>query len=103
MIFKIKKNTKWAILGCIAGVIVMIIFGAISNYYLLLPLYSKFMPMKQIIALCSAVNPNIKGVWTYILYAVVPFNFIKGSIIAVVTLIVYKRLAVVISKIFNRT
>lgn len=102
LIYNFKKNTLFAVWGCIAGIIAMIIFGSISNYYLILPFYSKFMPMDQIFAMCAKVNPFIKNTWTYILYAIAPFNLIKASVIAVITLIVYKRLANIISMKFKK-
>ena len=66
IIYKLKRNVRFAILGCIAGVIIMIIAGSISNYYLILPFYSKIMPMKQIFEMCASVNPLITDVKTYI-------------------------------------
>jgi riboflavin transporter FmnP len=102
IIYKFSKISFKALLGCIAGIIAMIIFGAISNYYLILPFYSKIMPLKQIFSLCAAVNPLITNISTYILYAVTPFNLVKGCIISVVTLLVYRKLTVVISKQLKR-
>jgi riboflavin transporter FmnP len=98
IIYKFSKINLKAFSSCVAGIIVMIIFGAVSNYYLILPFYSKIMPLKQIFAMCASINPLIIDVKTYILFAVMPFNLVKGSIISIVTLLVYKKLTVVVSK-----
>jgi riboflavin transporter FmnP len=98
LIYKLGKIKSKAVLGCIAGVIVMIFMGALSNYYLLLPFYSTVMPLKQIFAMCATINPLIVDTKTYILYAVMPFNLLKGALVSIVTLLVYKRLTVVVSK-----
>lgn len=102
-IYKFSRNNFKAFISCVVAIIVMIIFGAVSNYYLILPFYEKFMPLKQIFAMCAAVNPLIIDTKTYIIYAVMPFNLLKGGIVAIVTLLIYKKLTVVVSKQLNKS
>ena len=95
-IYSIKKDKRHALVGMIVGIVVMGIVGAIANYYVLIPFYSKFMPIEAIIEWASTANKYIVDLKTYILYAVVPFNLVKGVIVSIVTLLVYKRVSKVI-------
>ena len=97
-IYKAGKNRRVAVIGGIAGIVVMTVVGAISNLYIILPFYTKIMPIDAILKMCAQVNPLITSVNSYVLYAVVPFNILKGAILTVVTLLVHKRLAAFIAK-----
>ena len=88
-----KKTFKMAILGLIFGVIMMTIFASMSNYFVIFPLYSKILPMDQIIELASKLNRFVVDYKSLILYAVVPFNILKGSIVSIVTLLIYKKVS----------
>lgn len=50
------------------GTLFMGIIGAITNYFILLPFYSKIMPLEQIIQMSAAANTAIKDVKTLVLY-----------------------------------
>jgi len=96
VIYKRKRTMKGAIIGLVTGTIFMAIVGALTNYYILLPLYSKVMgwDMNAFVEVGRAVNPAIKNFWGYILLAIVPFNIIKGIVASIVTVLVYKPIAV---------
>ena len=80
--FYIKNKTrKTALISLLGSIIVMVVAGLLANYFILIPLYSKFMPI---------------NVPYYLVYAVIPFNLIKGSIISLVTMLIYKRVSVLI-------
>ena len=91
-----KKTLKKAILGLALGVILMSIFGSLSNYFIIFPLYSKLMPLDQIIAMASKVNKYVVDYKSLMLFAVVPFNLLKGTVVSVITLLVYKKLSPVL-------
>ncbi|MFV0413065.1 MAG: ECF transporter S component [Oscillospiraceae bacterium] len=94
LVYKYHKNRKGALLASVASIATTTVVGAIANYYILLPFYAQtFMPMEAILEACQKVNPNITSISTYILYGVVPFNIIKGTVIALVTFAVYKKLS----------
>lgn len=91
-----KDHTrKGAIKGLIAGTVVMIAVGCIINAYVLLPVYAKVfgMPMEAIIGIGQKVNPKITSLSTFVMFGVAPFNLIKGILISVITLLIYKRLS----------
>ncbi|QXM05205.1 ECF transporter S component [Crassaminicella indica] len=87
------RTKKGAMAGIIVGVITMSVVGALANYYMLLPFYAKVMPLEQIISLSAAANDAIVDIKTLVLYGVVPFNLIKGIMVAILTGFLYKKLS----------
>ena len=49
------------------------------------------MPLDAIIGMGTAVNSAINSVSTLVLFAVVPFNLLKGLIVSIITYLLYKR------------
>ena len=101
IIYHAKKTRKMAIIGLIAGTAVMTIFGSFFNAVYMLPKFSQLfgMPMEVIIGMGTAVNGAINSVSTLVLFAVVPFNLLKGAIVSLLTLLLYKR----VEKVFFRS
>lgn len=88
-----KKTFINAIIGMIIGTLAMTVFAAFSNYFIVFPIYSKLMPLNEIISMGSAVNKFVYDYKTLILYAVVPFNILKGIIVSAITLLIYKNIS----------
>ena len=66
--------------------------GSLINYFVLLPVYSAAlpMPMEALIGLGTKINPAIDGLWTFVLFAVAPFNLLKGILVSLLTFFLYK-------------
>jgi len=96
LIYKRNKNKKNAWIGCIAGSIVMGIAAAFTNYFILLPLFEQFMPIDQLIASFGEFIPFIRTKLDVVLFNAFPFNLLKGLVISVFTILVYKRLSPVL-------
>lgn len=97
IIYKMHKTKKSAVVGMIVGTITFVITGSLLNAYLLLPAYSRmFMPMDVIIAEGTKVNKYIKDMSTFIIYAVAPFNLLKGAVVSIITAILYKYVSPII-------
>lgn len=93
IIYKRKASRTNAIVGLAVGTVVMAIVGGAFNAYVLIPLYSKaMMPMDAIISMGNQINPNITGLSTFIMFAVVPFNLVKGVVVSIMTVLLYKYL-----------
>lgn len=92
-IYRHKKSRVSAALGMAAGTVVMAVFGVALNALLLIPAYSKLMPLEAIISAGHAIVPAIRGVWTFAVYCVAPFNLLKGVIVGAVTFVLYLPLA----------
>ena len=93
IIYHAKKTRKMAIIGLITGTAVMTIFGSFFNAVYMLPKFSQLfgLPMDVIIGMGTAVNGAINSVSTLVLFAVVPFNLLKGVLVSFLTLLLYKR------------
>jgi riboflavin transporter len=86
LIYARNKTRKTAAIGLVAATISMSVVAALANYFVFVPLYSNFLP---------ALKEN-SYVITYMTYGVLPFNLIKGTMISVITLLIYKKVSVII-------
>lgn len=95
MIYKKKKTRKAALLGMTVGIVLMVIVGCVINAYILLPVYAAAfqMPMDALIGMGTAVNPNITGLGTFVMFAVAPFNLLKGVLVSGIVLAIYKKIS----------
>ena len=48
-----------------------------------------------LIGMGTAVNPAITGIWSFVLLAVLPFNLLKGFVVSFITILIYKRIRVI--------
>ncbi len=98
IIYHSKKTRRNAIIGMVTGTAVMTVFGSFFNAIYLLPKFSELygLPLDAIVAMGTDVNGAITSVSTLVLFAVVPFNILKGVIVSILTLILYKRVERVI-------
>ena len=88
------KTKKGALAGMAIGTAVMTVFGSLFNAVYLLPTFAELygMPLEAIVGMGTAVNKAINSVSTLVLFAVVPFNLIKGVIVTALTFLLYKRI-----------
>ncbi len=98
LIYMKKKNVKRAIIGMIVGLVTLVAVAAVANYFVLWPLYVKLMGLEAILGMTAQATDKIDGIGTYILYAIVPFNAIKGLLVCLVTGFIYKPLSKVLHK-----
>ena len=102
LIYKYHKSRKGAVLGMSAGSALMsFVAGPLMNAFVLVPFYAWLFfgsSVDAIIDIAAAVNPAINSVWTYILFAVVPFNIVKCLAVCVVTGLLYKSLSPLLHK-----
>nr|MBQ6241790.1 ECF transporter S component [Lachnospiraceae bacterium] len=93
IVYQIRKTKKRAMIGMGIGIVMMAAAGLVMNALVLLPFYSKLMPLEQIIAAGAKIFPQVDSVWSFALWCVAPFNLIKGVIIFVLTMLLYKRVS----------
>lgn len=93
ILYHIRKSKKFAIVGLTVGTLIMTVFGSLFNAVYLLPKFAVLygIPLDAIISMGTAVNSGITSVSTLVLFAVVPFNILKGVIDSVLTFLLYKR------------
>lgn len=103
IIYRRHKTRKSAIVGMAVGTVVLTIIAIFSNLFFIIPFYSRLfgLSVDDIIAMASAVNPLIHDKFTLALFGIVPFNIIKGSISAIITVMIYKKISVLFKKYSN--
>jgi riboflavin transporter FmnP len=88
------------VIGMVIGTLVMTAFGSFFNAVYLIPKFAVLfgIPMEVIVSMGTSVNRHIVSVPTLVLFAVVPFNLLKGCVDSVLTFLLYKKL----EKVFFR-
>lgn len=96
IIYKLKKNRTGAIIGSLVGALAMAVFSVFSNYFMVYPFYTNFMPMEAIIGAYQAINPNVNGLLECLIVFNMPFTFCKGMLDVLITFLIYKRISPII-------
>lgn len=107
VIYNFKRTKKGAFAACIVGTIVLTIFGTAFNAIYLLPTFAKMygMPLEDLLAMGSAVNPLCKegSLLSFVSVCVAPLNLIKGLANSIIVLLVYKPLSPVLKGELKRS
>lgn len=106
VIYKFKKTRTMAVVGAIVGAVAMGFIGVITNYFVVYPIYTAFMPMETIIAAYDAISYDLLGGLTgghvkfhvdtlleCLFYFNVPFTILKGLVATAIAVPVYKPLS----------
>lgn len=94
-IYSRSKSRKRAVAALVAGTLSMTLVAAAVNYWILIPLYQTALklPLEAIITMGRTANPLIVDLKTFIVFAIIPFNLLKGIVVSVITLLVYKKMS----------
>ncbi|MGN0132428.1 MAG: ECF transporter S component [Lachnospiraceae bacterium] len=92
-IYKWKKTRKGALIGSIAGALVMAVFSIFSNYFLVYPIYYNFMPKDAILAAYQVIFSGVDNILECLIVFNAPFTFVKGIFSVIITFLIYKRLS----------
>ncbi|MDO4941321.1 MAG: ECF transporter S component [Lachnospiraceae bacterium] len=96
VIYKKNKNKKSALIGSLAGAVFMAVFSVFSNYFIVYPVYSMFMPMDAIVGMYHKIYPGIDNLLQALIIFNMPFTFIKGLFSILITFIIYKHISPII-------
>lgn len=90
-----KKTFGRAVAGLLLGTVVMTIVITVANYYVMFPFYAKLFgwPIESLVEMGTAVNSNIVDLKTMMLYSIVPFNLLKGTMLTAITILLYKKVS----------
>lgn len=99
-IYRKMHSKKGAIIGMAAGTIFMTLVGCFLNAYVLLPTYAKAfqMPIDALVAMGTAVNGHITSLFTFVAFAVAPFNLLKGILVSLVVALIYKKISPILKQ-----
>ena len=93
--YHLHKNKHSALIGLVLGTICITIFGSAFNAIYLLPKFAELygIPLDAIIGLGNQVNANVNSVASFVFFCVAPLNLLKGGVVSVLTMLLYKRVA----------
>lgn len=95
LIYKRNRTRFGAIIGMSAGTVFMAVIGCVLNAYILLPTYAVAfkMPINALVEMGTAVNSHITSLSTFVLFAVAPFNLLKGVLVSLIVFLIYKKIS----------
>lgn len=96
LVYRHQKTQKNAVKGLILGVITMTLVATLSNYFVIFPMYSAVLPMDKIVEMGHAIFPVIDSLFKMMIFSIVPFNLIKGSLVSLAAFLLYKPLSPII-------
>ena len=101
IIYKKNHTKKGAFTGLVTGTLVMTLFGCFMNAFIMLPAYAKAfsLPIEALIEMGTKVNAGITDLFTFVMFAVVPFNLLKGILVSVIVLLIYKKISPILKRI----
>ena len=93
--YHLHKSKHSAIIGLVLGTVSMAVLGSAFNAIYLLPKFSQLfgLPLESIIAMGSKIHSSIHSVPTFVMLCVAPLNVIKGVMVSIPTMLLYKRVA----------
>lgn len=101
--YRKHRTKKGAVIGLVIGSLLSIFMAVITNLYLILPAYITLYGMSWdgIIEICTAANPLIKNIPTFVAFSVLPFNIILRFGSSLLTILVYKKISVPLKKMLQ--
>lgn len=95
ILYKKNHTRKSAIIGMTIGTLFMTLAGCVLNAYVLLPVYAKAfeMPIDALVSMGSAINASITNLLTFVMFAVAPFNLLKGILVSLIVFLIYKKIS----------
>ena len=93
--YHIHKSKHSAVIGLVLGTISMAVLGSAFNAVYLLPKFSQLfeLPLEAIISMGAKIHGSIHSVSTFVMFCVAPLNVVKGVMVSVLTMLLYKRVA----------
>ncbi len=90
LVYRRLHTKKGAVIGAVSGTVLMGIVSVFINYYIVYPIYTKFMPMEAIIAAYQMIYGGVKDLWGCLLIFNLPFTVFKGLCSVLITIFIYK-------------
>ena len=92
IIYKKRHTKRGALAGSVIGAAAMGIISLFTNYYVVYPIYTNFMPMEAITGAYQLIVPSVNDLWDCLLIFNLPFTIFKGLCSVVITMFIYKPL-----------
>ncbi len=78
-VYKFKKTKKNATVALLTATVVMTLASILTNLFVMLPLYMASAPFEAKLDLT--------------LFTIVPFNFVRGLVLSLITMLIYKKIS----------
>ena len=93
--YHIRKTRRSALTGLILGTLCMAVVGTGFNAVYLLPKFAELfeMPLDAIIGMGTKIHASISGVGSFVFLCVAPLNIVKGAVVSLLTMLLYKHVA----------
>ncbi len=98
IIYRKLKGRKGALIGSLVGALTMALVSVLTNYYVVYPIYTGFLPMETIMGLYQTINPSVENLWQALLMFNMPFTFLKGMASVAITFAIYKKISPILKK-----
>ena len=102
LIYQRKKTKKNAVIGSVFGAAFMALLSVASNYFIVYPVYTAFLPMDTILAMYQEILPSADTLLKCLVIFNMPFTFVKGMLSVVITLLIYKHISPIIKGVSNK-
>lgn len=95
VIYRRHKSRKGAVCALAFGTLAMTLAAAALNYWVLIPLYQAVLnfPGEAVVKMGHVVNHRIIDLKTFILFAIIPFNLLKGLLVSLITMLIYQKVS----------
>lgn len=105
LIYKHKTTKSGALLACICASVAMALSSIAINYFIVYPAYAQLWAkgdMEIIINMYKAILPSSDNLIKCLLIFNLPFTFVKGALVSLITMFIYKPLSGLFEKL-NRS
>lgn len=99
-IYRRKKSRKSALIGSIAGAVLMAVLSVPLNYFVVYPAYVVCyqLPLDAIIGMYQEIRPSTNGLLECLMVFNMPFTFVKGMLDVLLCFLIYKPLSPLLHK-----
>ena len=100
MIYQWKKSRKTALIGSVAGAVLMAVLSVPLNYFLVYPAYVVCygLPLDAILGMYQAILPSADSLIKCLVIFNMPFTFCKGMLDVALCFLIYKPLSPLLHK-----
>lgn len=98
LVYRKLKSRKGALIGSLIGSVIMAVISVPLNYFITYPIYTLFMPMEGIIGAYQLILPFVDNLLQCLLIFNMPFTFVKGMLVVLITFLIYKPLSPILHK-----
>ena len=93
LIYRYKRTRSGALMGALAGAVIMAVCSIPVNYFISYPVYTKFLPMDVIISMYQEIIQSFNGLLGCLIAFNAPFTLLKGLLDMGLCFLIYKPLS----------